>query len=525
LLFCSMREPKAASFPAALLALIIAPLHACAAEPTNAAIHPGAALARTYCSACHPFAEPDLLSKKQWAHHVLPQMALWLGVEPVNFEGIQDGKIVQEANIYPPAPVVSDENWWKIWNYYVDTAPGRPLPPPEHKEPKPNLDQFRVRKANLHSGAPMTCLVKIDPVERLLYVADSFSGNLAIMDPAQNALKTVRLGSPAVSLTPIEPGLCVTLIGRMPPSEQAEGKVLLLKRDDPDTRLTLLENLRRPTDTQLSDFNGDGHQDLVVSSFGNRLGRFSWFQHLAPGKYDEHVLLARPGAVASVIHDVDRDDDQDILVLMAQGQEGLYLFRNSGKAQFRLEPVVEQHPSFGFAGFSLADFNGDGHIDIIAANGDNGDLPLPHKRYHGVRIYLNDGKSRWKESWFYPFEGAFKALPADFDGDGDLDIAAIAFYPDYEGGRPISFLYLKNTGDSSGQAARQKFSFEPYTIPEGELGRWMVMDANDLDGDGDTDIVLGSFVIGPTTVPVPSAVRERWRAEGVGVLILENRLR
>src|SRR4030095_4943760 len=128
------------------------------------------------------------------------------------------------------------------------------------------------------------------------------------------------------------------------------------------------------------------------------------------------------GAVASIVRDIDGDDDLDILVLMAQAQEGLYLFRNTGNAQFRLEPIIEQHPAFGFSGFSLADLNGDGHLDIITANGDNGDLPLPNKAYHGIRIYLNDGKSKWNEAWFYPLEGAYKALASDFDGDGDLDI-------------------------------------------------------------------------------------------------------
>jgi hypothetical protein len=42
------------------------------------------------------------------------------------------------------------------------------------------------------------------------------------------------------------------------------------------------------------------------------------------------------------------------------------------------------------------------------------------------------------------------------------------------------------------------------------------------DGDGDDDLALGSFVLGPTTMPVPQELRDKWRKEGAAVLLLEN---
>src|SRR5262249_1038517 len=199
-------------------------------------------------------------------------------------------------------------------------------------------------------------------------------------------------------------------------------------------------------DAVVTDLNQDGREDLVVCSFGNRLGRFSWFEGTDRGDFVEHVLLDRPGAIRSEVRDFNGDGRPDILVLMAQAREGLYLFLNQGRGQFRMETILEMPPTWGFAGFEVADFNQDGHFDLVVVNGDNGDFALPLKSYHGVRIYLNDGRNHFRESFFYPLYGAYKAVARDFDGDGDLDLAVIAFYPDFEQEAPESFVYLENKG-------------------------------------------------------------------------------
>ncbi len=98
---------------------------------------------------------------------------------------------------------------------------------------------------------------------------------------------------------------------------------------------------------------------------------------------------------------------------------------------------------------------------------------------------MNDGKENFKQSYFYPMFGASKAMAADFDLDGDLDIAAISFFTDPKQKPHEGFLLLDNQGNNQ---------FKIATFPEAKQGKWMVMDVADMDQDGDADILLGSFL-------------------------------
>ena len=109
--------------------------------------------------------------------------------------------------------------------------------------------------------------------------------------------------------------------------------------------------------------------------------------------------------------------------------------------------------------------------------------------------------------------GATRFTADDFDEDGDIDIALISSFPDYEENSDFSFVYLENKD-------AENFKFEMYGLDEPSLGRWLLIDSGDIDGDGDIDIVLSTFSYYFT--PVPELLEKTWQKSNLDLLVLEN---
>lgn len=507
-----------------------APPKPAAASATSAQVTPndahseeierGRELAKVICAGCHLYPDPTLLDKVNWGLEVLPDMALFMGLDDGDpYEKLGAQQRVRDAVIIPTQPVVgSVEDWRAICAFYLHASPDEALPQAARSKIEIGLEQFEtVIPPQVQS--PQSTLVRINPVDRLLYVGEATTNTLAVFDANLKRKGYLDIDSPPADMELNGDVMYVLCMGDLLPSDELKGKLVYLGR--PGSEFTgsgdVLTQLPRPVDFAIADLNGDGQDDIVVCGFGNLLGKLMWFENAGGGKFTEHVILERPGAIKVQPHDFNGDGRLDLMVMFSQSKEGVYIFENAGNGDFLMNVVFEKNPAWGLSYFELADMDGDGDLDLLVTNGDNGDhvkFVPPFKNYHGVRVYLNDGKNQFAESWFYPINGAYKAMARDFDGDGDQDIAAIAYFADFRKSREETFVYFENRGG---------MKFTTRTFKETLAGRWLTMDANDLDGDGDIDIVLGAVNEGPSIVP--QMLRDRWKESGPPFVLLRNRLK
>ncbi|MGH3089528.1 MAG: FG-GAP repeat domain-containing protein [Rubrobacteraceae bacterium] len=125
------------------------------------------------------------------------------------------------------------------------------------------------------------------------------------------------------------------------------------------------------------------------------------------------------------------------------------------------------YPVEGASSVTAADFDGDGDTDLATANGfsDN------------ISVLMNEGDGAFAAAVDYPVvETPSSITTADFDGDGDVDIASANAFSD-----DVSI--LMNEGDGV-------FAPAVYYPVDGESPQFIT--SSDLDGDGDGDLVTGN---------------------------------
>ncbi|PZX51965.1 FG-GAP repeat domain-containing protein [Algoriphagus chordae] len=450
----------------------------------------GRVLAESYCGTCHAYPAPSLLPKTIWRKQVLPQMAAMMGIKTAQDSlGVYENKseeeiaISKKLGVYPGSNMISVEDFQAIVDFYGAEAP-KELAAQKAKEAPDPLQKFTAEKLFIEGiQSPKTSLVAINEETSELFIADATTNQLYVKVPSDELYTLPQASSPAVALIKKAPKVYNFIsIGSIAPSDLSQGAIFEMNLNS-DSWTQVLDDLPRPVFGIWEDLEQDGKPDLLLCNYGHHGGNISIYPD---GNLSSNpIQLGGAGARKLEVVDLNLDGKLDIVALFSQGNERISVFYNQGNGEFQAEKILMRFsPVMGSSYFELQDLNADGELDILYSNGDNWDYSSVPKPYHGYRIYENKGNDKFEEAWFYPQYGAVKAMAVDFDADGDLDLATIAFYDELQNPKH-QFLLFENIGN---------MTFKPKYMPEAALGKWMTMDVGDLDGDGDQDIVLGSYL-------------------------------
>jgi hypothetical protein len=457
------------------------------AEAAETDVEAGARLAREVCVSCHAFAPPDVLPKQAWKDEIASMTAI------AGERAVSQGRTDVLLPLYP-----------KILAYYEAEAPERlaalePWPAPDAN---PLFAHAQIPFSGALTPEPAVSnvrLVDLDGDQRPELLASDMRQGLVLFarpyEPDATAVTLAVVPNPSKVVVADLDGdgqadILVSDLGAFLPGDHERGSIVWLRRTAQGFDAEPLRGFPRVTDTATGDFDGDGKLEIIVASFGWR--KSGGIYRLRPrasaraalANFDRIEIDGRAGAIHILPTDINADGKLDFIALIAQEHEAVVAFLGDGSGQFSDHTLfAAPHPNWGSTGIQLVDFDQDGDADVIMTNGDmfdDGRL----KPYHGVAWLENRGGLRFEYHPIARLGAVHRAQAGDFDGDGDLDVVASAFTAGApEGKDQPALVWLERKG---------KNSFEKHTIARGDPS-YPSLDVGDIDGDGDLDVITGSF--------------------------------
>jgi hypothetical protein len=453
-------------------------------ELTADTIADGKALAQIHCTKCHSLVPDNALIKDVWISHTLPAMAHYFKISTYGSDYFKADKDTGGLSLV---------EWQRIVSYYRTMAPDTLIPAKAPAPLQADWAGFVLKKAPPANEISFTTMVVADQKNGKIYSGDAVQSNLTEWSTDLLELRSIKVPSAPVDANFGKDSsgadrLLISSIGRLDPIDFPNGRLVEVKLAGKAMQIKdIATELPRPVQSISADFDKDGKPETVVCGQGNIEGGVYLISKDDKGVDHQTSISEKAGAVQAVAQDFNNDGWQDLMVLFGSNDESLTLFLNNKKGGFNTKDLLRFPPVYGSTSFQLTDIDHDGKLDVIYTCGYNFRDSRILKPYHGLYIYKNTGDFDLKKSWFYPINGCSKAIAADYDSDGDLDIATIAFFADMKNKPAEEFIYFEQD---------RPMQFKPHAIPVSQYGRWMAMDVKDINKDGRPDIILGNYASG-----------------------------
>ena len=220
----------------------------------------------------------------------------------------------------------------------------------------------------------------------------------------------------------------------------------------------------------LADLDGDGDTDVLVTSTGDN--RVSWHENTdGQGTFgpQQTISTTATNPLSTYASDIDGDGDLDVISASNNTNNLAWYENTDGQGTFGSIQVIGT--AFGTSWLFPTDLDGDGDMDVLSATPGNDRVISWHENTDGQGTF----GSRQVLIGFS--SGTFSFSPADIDGDGDLDMLTAT--------SGVDIIYSYENIDGQGTFGNRKSIAPLINLPS-------CVYANDLDGDGDMDIVTAS---------------------------------
>lgn len=254
---------------------------------------------------------------------------------------------------------------------------------------------------------------------------------------------------------------------------------------------------------RLADLDGDADLDILLFSTSlfdaatNEVtSRVQVMENVGNGgtfEIREEIFSFTGFGKLGPIMDFDKDGDLDFITLEFGPETNVRLHENSGSAESFEPREIISTTAFLESGLAVGDVDVDGDDDLFAVS------------FRAEVIWFENESGQFQENFIgnaygarvvppnLPFEvdtqfSTATPLLADADGDGDLDIVTGVHFSDLLGaGGNVS--WFENTNGAGSFGPRRQITSPPS---ESALGFDFptTMAADDVDGDGDLDIVM-----------------------------------